>query len=138
MKTVLCQKGDTLPLNPQTVVANCNGQGLIYTEYRYAVCSQVHRTPAEVVSRTRIAGEGVPNIYPSPVISRTRGRRGTRGATIESSYQDNSNRYLKFSLKGHVQGQGQRSKAGFAIFRHRLRTVNSSGPQISVNAPKLK
>ena len=93
--------------------------------------------PAGVASRTRIAGGGG-NIY-LPVISGTKGRRGTREEAIKSSCQDDYYQYLTFSLKGHVQGQGQvkGQKHGFRIFRHRLRTVNSSVPKISMNAPKI-
>ena len=52
-------------------------------------------SPVEHVSRG--------GVYLPPVISRTKGRRGTCEAAIESSYQDDSNQYLQFYLKGHVQ-----------------------------------
>ena len=93
--------------------------------------------PAGVTSRTRIAG-GV--IFTPPGISGTKGRRGTREAAIESSPQDDSIQFLKFSWKGHVQGQGQvkGQKHGFRIFRYRPRTVSSSVPKISINNPKIK
>ena len=56
--------------------------------------ARVNPRPAGVASRTRIAGGGGGNIYP-PVISRTKGCRGTREAAIESSYQDDSDQCLK-------------------------------------------
>ena len=39
-------------------------------------------------------------------------------------------------VEGQVLVKGQ--KHGFWIFRHRLRTVNSSVPKISINAPRIK
>ena len=67
------------------------------------------------------------------------GGRGTREEVIESPYQNNSNQYLQFKKKCHVQGQGQvkGQRHGFQISRHRLRTFNSSGPKISINAPEV-
>ena len=62
-------------------------------------------------------GGGGEVIFTPPVISRTKGRSGTREAAIESSCQGDSNKY------DMVLG---------------FRTVNSSGPKIAINAPKLK
>ena len=94
---------------------------------RDRLATPLNPCPAGIASRTRIAGGGGGNIYP-PVISRTKGRTGTREPAIESSYEDNSDPSLKFSLKSHVQGQGQIKcqRQGFRIFRHRLRGVNSN------------
>ena len=66
----------------------------------------INLRPAGGTSRTRIARGGV-IFTPPPGISGTKGRRGTREAAIESSPQDDSIQFLKFSWKGHVQGQGQ-------------------------------
>ena len=60
--------------------------------------SMVNPRPAGVVSRIRIAGEYL-SPPPPPVVSGIKGRRGTREAAIESSYQDDSNQYLKISLR---------------------------------------
>ena len=119
-----------------------------YLLYRFKLMTSPNTNQSTTFSQI------VPHFHPFPIhihfhmdfhsteglYSGTKDRRGTREAAIESSRQDDSNQYLKFSSKDHVQGQGQvkGQKHGFRIFRHRFRTVNRSVPKISINAPKRK
>ena len=97
-------------------------------------------TPKEILTRAPPGSpaEHASSSPPPPVIPRTKGRRGTGEAAIESSYQDDSTQYLRFYIKCQckVKVRTKVQRYGFRIFRHRLRTVKSSGLKISSNVSK--